>query len=81
LVRELIEKFPGKCPLFLCLKGAEGDPVFIETHEKFFVCPSTQLEREANELFGPDTYYPKVDTSPPERVPRRWERRAEAPAE
>jgi hypothetical protein len=34
-----------------------------------------KLQHEADARFGEETYYAKVDTSPPERAPRRWERR------
>jgi len=76
-VRILVERFPGKCPLFLCLMRASGELIFIETHEKWFVAPSVQLQQAADELFGEETYYVKVDTSLPERQQRRWERKGE----
>jgi hypothetical protein len=52
-----------------------GEVVFIETHEKFSVAPSMQLQQAADEAFGDDTYYVKVDTSLPERAARKWERK------
>jgi DNA polymerase-3 subunit alpha len=70
-VRELVTAHPGKCPLFLCFMRPTGEVIFVETHEKFFVNPSRQLEEEANRLFGDDTYYAKVDATLPERPPRR----------
>ena len=76
-VRSLVEAFPGKCPLFLCLMQPGGELIFNETHEKYFVVPSTQLQQRADEMFGEQTYYAKVDTTLPERQQRRWERRAE----
>jgi DNA polymerase-3 subunit alpha len=76
-VRALIEAHAGNCPLFLCLVRPSGQVVFVETHEKFFVRPSLDLQKAADDLFGEETYYAKVDTSLPERAPRRWERRAE----
>jgi hypothetical protein len=48
--------------------------VFIETHQNFAVTPSLELQKAADELFGEETYYVKVDTSLPERQ-RRWGRR------
>jgi len=57
-----------------------GERVFIETHDKYFVTPSTQLQQAADAMFGEETYYPKVDTTLPERQQRRWERRTEAAA-
>ena len=36
-----------------------------------------RLQQAADELFGEETYYAKVDSSVPERQQRRWERRAE----
>jgi DNA polymerase-3 subunit alpha len=74
-VRELAAAHAGKCPLFLCFMRPTGEVVFIETHEKFFVAPSRELQQAADDLLGEETYYVKVDTSPPERAPRRWERR------
>jgi DNA polymerase-3 subunit alpha len=76
-VFELVAAHPGKCPLFLSLTRPSGEIVFIETHEKFFVTPSRELQLAADEMFGEETYYAKVDTTPPERTPRRWERRGE----
>jgi DNA polymerase-3 subunit alpha len=77
LIRELAAGFSGKCPLFLCLKRPTGEVVFIETHERFSVTPSRELQKAVDELFGEETYYPKVETSPPERAPRQWERKPE----
>ena len=77
-VRELIAAHPGKCPLFLCFVRPTGELVFVETHERFQVTPSPELQQAADDQFGEETYYAKVDTSLPERAPRRWERRAES---
>jgi DNA polymerase III subunit alpha len=77
-VRELIAAHPGKCPLFLCFVRPAGQVVFVETHDKFAVAPSRELQQAADARFGEETYYVKVDTSLPERTPRRWERRAES---
>jgi U3 small nucleolar RNA-associated protein 14 len=52
-----------------------GEIVFIETHERFNVKPSRQLQQAIEHLFGASSYYVKVDTSLPERAQRRWERR------
>jgi len=76
-VRNLIATYPGKCPLFLCFVRPAGEIIFMETHEKFFVAPSRQLQQATEELLGEETYYAKVDTSLPERTPRRWERKPE----
>jgi DNA polymerase-3 subunit alpha len=76
-VSELVAAHPGKCPLFLCFVRPSGEVVFLEAHERFFVAPSRELQQAADDLFGEETYYAKVDTAPPERAPRRWERRPE----
>jgi hypothetical protein len=47
----------------------------VETHEKFSVAPSLQLQRDADARFGEETYYVKVDSALPERALRPWERR------
>jgi DNA polymerase-3 subunit alpha len=73
-VRELIVAHSGKCPLFLCFLKPTGEVVFIETHEKFFVTPSRELQQAADDLFGEETYYAKADTTLPERAQRRWEK-------
>jgi len=52
-----------------------GGTVFMDTNERFSVTPSLKLQHEADARFGEDTYYAKVDTSVPERAPRRWERK------
>jgi len=72
--RELAEAHPGRCPLFLCFRRPGGELIFVETHERYFVTPSLELKQAADDLFGEDTYYAKVDASLPERPPRRWDR-------
>jgi DNA polymerase-3 subunit alpha len=74
-VRELVAAHPGKCPLLLCFMRPGGEVVFVDTNERFSVTPSLKLQQEADAQFGEETYYAKVDTSPPERTPRRWERK------
>jgi len=74
-VRELVAAHSGKCPLLLCFMQPGGGTVFMDTNERFGVTPSVKLQEEADARFGEETYYAKVDTSPPERAPRRWERR------
>ena len=76
-VQELVAAHPGKCPLFLCFVRPGGEVIFMEAHEKFSVAPSRTLQQAADDRFGEETYYVKVDTSLPERTPRRWERRGE----
>jgi DNA polymerase-3 subunit alpha len=80
-VLQLLAAHPGKCPLFLCFVRPAGEVIFVETHERFFVTPSRALQQAADELFGEDTYYAKVDATPPERAPRRWERRPDTNGE
>ena len=75
--RERTAAHPGKCPLFLCLLCPAGEVIFIEAHERFSVMPSRELELAVNDRFGEETYYAKVDSSLPERAPRRWERKSE----
>jgi DNA polymerase-3 subunit alpha len=77
-VRDLIAAHPGKCPLFLCFLRPAGQVVFVETHERFFVRPSRELQEAVDARFGEETYYAKADMSLPERTPRRWERKPEA---
>ena len=79
-ISQLVAAHPGKCPLFLCFVKPTGEVVFVETHERFFVTPSTALQQAADELFGEETYYARVDTSLPERTQRRWERKPELAA-
>ncbi len=74
---DLVAAHPGKCPLFLCFMQPGGEVVFVETHERFSVTPSRELQHAADELFGEETYYVKVDTSLPERQKRVWERKSE----
>jgi DNA polymerase-3 subunit alpha len=77
-VLELITAHPGKCPLFLCFVRPAGQVIFVETHDKFFVAPSRELQQAADDRFGEETYYAKADTSLPERALRRWERRTDS---
>lgn len=74
-IRELVAAHPGKCPLLLCFQRPGGEVIFVDTNERFGVTPSLKLQQEADARFGEETYYAKVDNSPPERAPRRWERR------
>jgi len=74
-VRELITAHPGRCPLFLCFSKPTGEKIYVETHERYFVAPSRELQQAADELFGEETYFAKVDTTLPERVQRRWEKK------
>ena len=76
-VRELVAAHAGKCPLLLCFKRPGGEVIFMDTNERFSVMPSQKLQQEADARFGEETYYAKVDTSLPERTPRRWERKAD----
>jgi DNA polymerase-3 subunit alpha len=76
-VRELVQAHPGRCQLLLCFKRPTGEVIFIEPNDRYFVTPSRQLQQRADELFGEETYYVKVDTSLPEKQ-QRWPRRAEA---
>jgi DNA polymerase-3 subunit alpha len=76
-IRELVGRFPGKCPLFLCFMRPAGQIVVVETHERYRVAPSLELQRAADDLLGEDTYYAKADPGLPERAPRRWERGGE----
>src|ERR1017187_2291356 len=80
-VQELVAAHPGKCPLFLCFVQPGGEVIFMEAHERFAVAPSRALQQAADDRFGEETYYAKVDTSLPERTARRWERRAESAGE
>jgi DNA polymerase-3 subunit alpha len=77
LIQEMVAGFAGRCPLFLCFKRPTGEIIFVETHERFHVTPSVELQKAVDGMFGEETYYAKVDTSPPERSSRRWERKAE----
>jgi len=76
-IRELIAAHPGRCPLFLCFAKPTGEKIYVETHERYFVTPSRELQHAADELFGEETYFAKVDTTLPERVQRRWEKKPE----
>jgi DNA polymerase III subunit alpha len=74
---EVVAAHPGKCPVMLCFVRTTGEVIFLETHERFSVKPSAQLQQTIDNLFGENTYYAKVDTTLPERAARRWERRAD----
>jgi DNA polymerase-3 subunit alpha len=71
-IRGLVAAHPGKCPLFLRFRRPTGETLFMETHERFFVMPGGELQREADALFGEETYFAQADMSLPERAPRRW---------
>ena len=73
-VRELAEAHPGSTPLLLCLRQPDGASVFVEANDNFNVAPSRDFQSAANERFGADTYYAKVDMALPEPQ-RRFKRR------
>ena len=73
-VRELAEAHPGSIPLLLCLRQPSGESVFVEANDNFNVAPSRDFQSAANERFGADTYYAKVDMALPEPQ-RRFKRR------
>jgi len=73
--RALVEAHRGKCPLFLCFRYPDAPPLFIETHERYAVAPTLAFQRAVDKLLGEETYYAKVDTTPPERQRRAWERK------
>jgi DNA polymerase-3 subunit alpha len=76
-VRALSGAYPGKCPLFLCLKWPGGEVVFIEAHQNYSVKPSAALQQAVDEKFGEDTYYAKVDATLPQRTSRQWEKKSQ----
>ena len=77
MIQVMVAGFSGRCPLFLCFKRPTGEIIFVETHERFHVTPSLELQKAVDGMFGEETYYAKVDSALPERAPRRWERKAE----
>ncbi|MDB6058388.1 MAG: dnaE, partial [Verrucomicrobiales bacterium] len=74
--RDLITAYPGRIPVFLCLREPGGERIFIETHERYRVSPSSEFQHAVNERFGKETFFPKVDTSVPEREKRKWEKKS-----
>ena len=71
----LVAANAGKCPLFLCFLRPEGGSIFIETHSRFGVTPSLELEHEVNRQFGDKVYYAVVDRNLPEKPRRSWEKK------
>ena len=39
--------------------------------------PCRELQKAVNDLLGEETYYARVDATPPEKPKRAWERKAE----
>jgi DNA polymerase-3 subunit alpha len=74
-LRGITASFPGKCPLFLCFIRPSGELLFVEANERCAVMPCLELQERVEARFGPESYYPRVDSSLPERQQRRWERR------
>ena len=73
--QSMLAAYAGKCPLFLCFLRPEGGSVFIETHSRYGVTPSLELEHEVNRAFGEKTYYAVVDKNLPEKPRRAWEKK------
>jgi DNA polymerase III subunit alpha len=76
-VFELVGGFPGRCPLFLSIRLPGGEIVFIETHDRYFVAPSRELQKAVDEMLGENTFFATVDTALPEKPKRAWERKSE----
>ena len=74
----VVEENAGSCPLFLCLKQPQGERVFIEANDRFYVSPTMQFQQTVRDLFGPKSFYAEVDVTLPERQRRRWERKKPA---
>ena len=74
-IAELVAAHPGKCPLYLCFMRPESGTIFIQTHDRFGVAPSVELEHVANRMFGEKTFYAVVDKSLPEKARRNWEKK------
>lgn len=77
-IHSLVSNHPGKCPLFLCILQEAGGAAFIETHDKFNVAPSQELEAAIESLVGDGGYHVRVDRSLPERERRRWEKKSDS---
>ena len=75
-LRELVGSHSGDCPLFLCIVLASGGIVFIETHERYCVSPSMELQEAVDQLVGENTYYAKVNTELPEAPNKRWNKKS-----
>jgi DNA polymerase-3 subunit alpha len=71
----LVAAHPGKWPLFLCFLRPEGGSIFMETHSRFGVTPSLELEHQVNRQFGDQVYYAVVDRTLPEKPRRSWEKK------
>ena len=90
-VHELAAQHPGKCPLFLCFHVRPVEARLSSSRRTNEILRHCRRDRscsrpKADQRFGDDTYYVKVDTTPPERTPydpgenrgRQWERRGVA---
>jgi DNA polymerase III subunit alpha len=67
----------GRCPLFLRIRTAAGEQVYIEANDRYNVAPSNELQHAFNDLLGTDAYYAKVDQRLPERERPAWARKKE----
>ena len=71
----LAEAHRGSCPLFLRIRTAGGEQVYIEANDRYHVTPSTDFETAVNELLGSDTYFANVNRDLPERQRPAWARK------
>jgi DNA polymerase-3 subunit alpha len=76
-VRGIVESHAGKVPLFLRIRMPGGATVFIEPNDRYAVSPSKEFESAIEHLCGPQSVFISADRSLPERVQRKWERKAE----
>jgi DNA polymerase-3 subunit alpha len=75
-LKNIMASFPGKCPVFLCIRTTGSALVFIETHEKHGISPCREFQMAIEEKFGEKTYYASVDAELPQREKRKWEKKS-----
>lgn len=72
---EIAEANKGRCPLFLRVRMAGGEQVYIEASDRYSVNPTPELRAAFNDLLGSDVYYAKVNHTLPERERPSWARK------
>jgi DNA polymerase III subunit alpha len=59
-VRDLLQKYPGKLPVLLCMEQANGEVVYMRTSEDLHVRPDEHLLHDLRHVVGEQSVFLKV---------------------
>ncbi len=63
-IKEVVRRFPGEIPLFLCIIQPGGEKIFIKAGRQYYVEPHAQLIQELEQLLGEGSVYVAINEQP-----------------